>query len=179
MTEKDLEDLKKMGVYEDVEELPVGKKAIGCCWVYEFKINESGGPPTYKVWLVAQGFLQVSFVDYNVTFAPVAKSVMVHFIAVYSALQGWHLQCFDATCAFLHGGLVRALHVSSSSFTTWPLASAKVHIRVEAGKPSLVSSPLQGAGNIRIYPFRVRPCPLPLQWDMGIFPSSLPTHRPR
>jgi hypothetical protein len=98
-----------MGVYEDAEELPEGKKAIGCRWVYEFKINESGGPPTYKARLVAQGFSQVPFVDYDATFAPVAKSVTVRFVAVYSALQGWHLQCFDATRAFLHGGLVRVL----------------------------------------------------------------------
>jgi hypothetical protein len=48
VTEKELDDLKRMGVYEDAEELPEGKKAIGCRWVYEFKINESGGPPIYK-----------------------------------------------------------------------------------------------------------------------------------
>jgi hypothetical protein len=44
-------------------------------------------------------------VDYGPTFAPIAKSVTVRFIAVYSTLQGWHLQCFNATQAFLHGGL--------------------------------------------------------------------------
>ena len=48
VTEKELEDLKRMGVYEDAEELPEGKRAIGCRWVYEFKINESGGPLIYK-----------------------------------------------------------------------------------------------------------------------------------
>ena len=48
VTEKELEDLKRMGVYEDAEELLEGKRAIGCHWVYEFKINESGGPPIYK-----------------------------------------------------------------------------------------------------------------------------------
>lgn len=101
MTEKDLEDLKRMGVYEDVEELPEGKKPIGCQWVYEFKINESGGPPTYKARLIVQGFLQVPFVDDDATFAPIAKSMTVCFVAVYSALQGWHLQCFDAMHAFL------------------------------------------------------------------------------
>ena len=46
--EKELEDLKRMGVYEDAEELPEGKKVIGCCWVYELKTNESGGSPIYK-----------------------------------------------------------------------------------------------------------------------------------
>jgi hypothetical protein len=77
VTEKELGDLKKMEVYEDVEaeELPEGKKAIGCRWVYEFKQSESGGPPIYKARLVAQGFSQVPFVDYGATFAPVAKSV--------------------------------------------------------------------------------------------------------
>jgi hypothetical protein len=48
VTEKELGDLKRMGVYEDAEELPEGKKVIGCRWVYEFKVNESGGPPIYK-----------------------------------------------------------------------------------------------------------------------------------
>ena len=109
VTEKELEDLRSMGVYEDAEALPEGKKAIGCRWVYEFKINQSGGPPLYKAHLVAQGFSQVPFVDYGVTFAPVAKSVTVCFVAVYSALQGWHLQCFDATCAFLHGNLTNEI----------------------------------------------------------------------
>ena len=100
-----------MEVYEDVEaeELPEGKKAIGCRWVYEFKQSESGGPPIYKAHLVAQGFSQVPFMDYGATFAPVAKSVMVRFITVYSVLHGWHLQCVDAMRAFLHGGLSNEL----------------------------------------------------------------------
>ena len=109
VTEKELGDLKRMGVYEDAEELPEVKKAIGCRWVYEFKANESGGPPIYKVRLVAQGFSQVPFVDYGVTFAPVAKSVTIRFVAVYSTLQGWHLQCINAMHAFLHGGLNRTV----------------------------------------------------------------------
>jgi hypothetical protein len=51
----------------------------------------------------------VPFVDYGTTFAPVAKSVTIRFIAVYSALQGWHLQCFDAMRAFLHGKLTNVI----------------------------------------------------------------------
>lgn len=56
-------------------EVPERKKSIGCRWVYEFKINES-----------------VPFVDYRATFAPVAGSVTVRFVTVYSALQGWHFR---------------------------------------------------------------------------------------
>jgi hypothetical protein len=103
--------LKDMGVYEEVEDLPNGRKAIGCRWVYEFKLNESGEPPTAKARLVAQGFSQMPFVDYNATFAPVAKSVSIRFVAVYSVLHGWHLDCFDATRAFLWGDLVAVIYM--------------------------------------------------------------------
>jgi hypothetical protein len=53
--------------------------------------------------------LQVPFVDYGATFAPVVKSITIWFIAVYSALQGWLLQCFDAMCAFLHDELTNVI----------------------------------------------------------------------
>ncbi|CAA7268821.1 unnamed protein product [Cyclocybe aegerita] len=80
---KELDMLKSMGVYVE-EMLPPGHKAIGCCWVHEFK---------------------VPFVDYDSTFAPVAKAVSIRFVAIYSALLGWDLECFDATHAFLWGDL--------------------------------------------------------------------------
>jgi len=72
---KELDMLKNMGVYVN-EELPEGRKAIGNRWVFEFKLDVDGGPPIFKARLVAQGFSQVPFVDYNATFAPVAKSVL-------------------------------------------------------------------------------------------------------
>ena len=108
--EKELEMLRNMGVYVD-EELPEGRKAIGNRWVFEFKLDVDGGPPIYKARLVAQGFSQVPFVDYDATFAPVAKSASVRFVAVHSALHGWHLECFDATRAFLWGDLTRTIYM--------------------------------------------------------------------
>jgi len=81
-TEKELGDFKRMGSYGDVDELPEGKEAIGCRWVYEFKMN------IYEARLVAQGFSRVPFVDHEATFALVAKLVTIGFVAVYSTLQG-------------------------------------------------------------------------------------------
>lgn len=108
--DKELEMLRSMGVYVD-EPLPEGRKAIGNRWVFEFKQDVDGGPPIYKARLVAQGFSQVPFVDYDATFAPVAKSASVRFVAVYSAIHGWHLECFDATRAFLWGDLTRTIYM--------------------------------------------------------------------
>jgi len=144
VTEKELEDLKRMGVYKDAEELPEGKKVISCHWVYEFKANESGGPLIYKARLVAQGFSQVPFVDYGATFAPVMKSVTVCFVTIYSALQGWHLQCIDAMHTFLHGGLNRVVFMHTPS-TSWHLATTQIHLWPETSEQGLVLTSLQGA----------------------------------
>ena len=108
--EKELGMLKTMGVYVE-ELLPEGRKAIGNRWVFEYKVNPDGGPMIPKARLVAQGFSQIPFVDYDATFAPVAKSVSVHFVAVYSSLNGWHLECFDATRAFLWGDLTKTIYM--------------------------------------------------------------------
>jgi hypothetical protein len=106
--EKEFGMLKEMKVYVE-EMLPEGRKAIGSRWVFEFKIPEENVAPTPKGRLVAQGYSQVPFVDYDSTFAPVAKSVSIRLIAVYSTIQGWHLECFDATRAFLWGDLSRLI----------------------------------------------------------------------
>ena len=79
--------------------------------MFEYKIDPDGGPVIPKARLVAQGFSQVPFVDYDATFAPVAKSVSVRFVAVYAPLNGWHLECFDATHAFLWGDLSRTIYM--------------------------------------------------------------------
>ena len=107
--QKELTMLKDMGVYRE-EVLPDGRKAIGCRWVFEFKLVE-GGSPIYKARLVAQGFSQVALVDYDATFAPVVKSVSVRLLAVHATLNGWHLETFDATRAFLWGDLTRVIYM--------------------------------------------------------------------
>ena len=112
--EKELRMLKDMGVYVD-EVLPEGRKAIGNRWVFEYKMDPDGGPVIPKARLVAQGFSQIPFIDYDATFTPVAKSVSVRFVAVHSALNGWHLECFDVTRAFLWGDLAKTIYMRYAS----------------------------------------------------------------
>ena len=54
-------------------ELPTGKKVIGSKWALKVKYQENGEVDRYKCRLVAQGFTQAPGIDYDETFAPVAR----------------------------------------------------------------------------------------------------------
>ena len=53
--------------------LPNGKKSVGCKWVFIIKHKANGTIDRYKARLVAKGFTYTFGVDYQETFAPMAK----------------------------------------------------------------------------------------------------------
>jgi Fic family protein len=62
--------------------LPKGRKPISCKWVFKIKHGVHGEVERYKARLVARGFTQTFEVDYNETFAPVAKFVLIRYILI-------------------------------------------------------------------------------------------------
>ena len=57
----------------DLVELPVGKKVVGCKWVYKVKTGADGSVQRYKARLVAQGFTQKYGTNFDETFCPVVR----------------------------------------------------------------------------------------------------------
>lgn len=61
-------------------DLPSGRKAIGCKWVFKMKENPDGSINKYKAKLVAKGFHQTIGFDYIETFSPVLNSTTIRVI---------------------------------------------------------------------------------------------------
>ncbi|GAA0175116.1 hypothetical protein LIER_28358 [Lithospermum erythrorhizon] len=80
--QKEITSFEENGTWKMVE-LPEGKKALGTQWVYKIKYNSDGSVERCKTQLVVFGYPRVEGIDYNNTFAPVAKMVTIWgFLAV-------------------------------------------------------------------------------------------------
>jgi hypothetical protein len=69
----------------DMVPCPSNVKVIGCKWVYLSKLCSDGTLDRYKAWLVALGNKQEYEVDYEETFAPVAKMTIVRTVTFIAA----------------------------------------------------------------------------------------------
>ncbi|KAJ3687146.1 hypothetical protein LUZ61_016310 [Rhynchospora tenuis] len=100
----EIDALERNGTWT-IENLPYGKKAIGCKWVYRIKYHSDGRIERYKARLVVLGNRQVEGIDFKETFAPVAKMVTVRTFLAVAVARGWELHQMDVHNAFLHGDL--------------------------------------------------------------------------
>jgi len=76
---------------------------IGTKWVFKNKLNEEGEAIRNKARLVAQGDNQQQGIDYEETFALVARLEAIRILLAYAAHKDIKLYQMDVKSAFLNG----------------------------------------------------------------------------
>jgi hypothetical protein len=90
------------------------------------KQNLEGKVERYKTWPVARGYSQTYGIDYDKTFAPVAKKSIVRTLISCAANFGWSLHQLDVKNAFLHDDLKEEVYMELPAGFSKPNSISKV-----------------------------------------------------
>ncbi|KAJ9559888.1 LOW QUALITY PROTEIN: hypothetical protein OSB04_005048 [Centaurea solstitialis] len=91
---------------------PEGKSIIDTKWIFKNKKDEDNIVVRNKARLVAKGYRQQEGIDYNETFAPVARIEAIRMFLAYAAHKDFTVYQMDVKTAFLNGVLKEEVYVS-------------------------------------------------------------------
>ncbi|WJZ85271.1 hypothetical protein VitviT2T_004816 [Vitis vinifera] len=95
----------------DLVTLPPGQSVVGCKWIYKIKTRSNGSVERYKAHLVAKGFTQEYGIDYEETFAPIARISSVRALLAIDVARKWDFFQMDVKNAFLNGDLSEEVYM--------------------------------------------------------------------
>jgi hypothetical protein len=87
------------------------QNVVGTKWVFRNKQDEHGVVTRNKARLVAKGYAQVAGLDFEETFAPVARLESIRILLAYAAHHSFRLFQMDVKSAFLNGPIKEEVYV--------------------------------------------------------------------
>jgi hypothetical protein len=78
------------------------KDGVSYRWIFKIKHPTNGSIEKYKARFVARGFFQKESIDYEETFAPVARYTSIRTIIALVAKMKWKLHQMDTKTTFLN-----------------------------------------------------------------------------
>jgi len=104
---KEMEAIRKNKTWR-LTERPGSRRVLKGKWVFKVKndVDKNGNNTTrHKAFLCFMRNWQIKGLDFNETFAPVAKFTTIRCILAMTAANGWELHQMDVKTAFLNGDL--------------------------------------------------------------------------
>ncbi|KAL5545088.1 hypothetical protein UlMin_008872 [Ulmus minor] len=108
--QEELNQFERNDVWELVPR-PKDQTVIGTKWVFRNKVDESGVVTRNKARLVAQGYNQEEGIDYEETFAPVARLESIRMLLAFACFKDFILFQMDVKSAFLNGFIIEEVYV--------------------------------------------------------------------
>src|SRR5688572_5737299 len=96
-------------------DVPDGRKAIKCKWVFKTKLKVDGTVDRYKARLVAKGCSQKPGIDYEETYGPVVRYTSIRFLMALAAKYDLDIDQMDVTTAFLNPELEEEVYMELPS----------------------------------------------------------------
>jgi hypothetical protein len=87
------------------------QNVLGTKWVFRKKQDEHGVVTRNKARLVAKGYSQVEGLDFDETYAPVARLQSIRILLAYATYHGFKLYQMDVKSAFLNGPIKEEVYV--------------------------------------------------------------------
>ena len=93
-------------------DLPEGRRAIDCRWVFRIKYNADGTIERHKARLVAKGYAQEPGLDYEETFFSSSKVYIYSFASHHCNQLDLEVHQMDVSTAFLNGELEEEIYMT-------------------------------------------------------------------
>ncbi|KAL8126391.1 hypothetical protein AgCh_013619 [Apium graveolens] len=90
---------------------PKNRSIIGTKWVFRNKMDENGIVTINKARLVVKGYSQEEGIDYDETFAPVARLEAIRIFLAFAAHSNFKVYQMDVKSTFLNGELEEEVYV--------------------------------------------------------------------
>nr|GEZ05048.1 putative ribonuclease H-like domain-containing protein [Tanacetum cinerariifolium] len=111
--QEELNEFEHLEVWELVPR-PDQVMVITFKWIYKVKLDELGGILNNKAHLVARGYRQEERIDFEESFALVARLEAIRIFLAYAAHKNMVVYQMDVKTAFLNGNLREEVYVSQS-----------------------------------------------------------------
>ncbi|GJR42609.1 retrovirus-related pol polyprotein from transposon TNT 1-94 [Tanacetum coccineum] len=123
----ELHQFDRLKVWELVDK-PFGKMIIKLKWLWKNKKDKDQTVIRNKARLVAKGYAQEEGIDFEESFAPVARLEAVRIFVAYAAHKSFPIYQMDVKTAFLNGPLKEEVYVAQPEGFVDPDHPEKVYL---------------------------------------------------